>query len=256
MYILQEHGLDVHVVSIPEGKDPDEFLSTNSPEDFEKEISNSAPLVLQQIKALAPAIKNPETQKQATKELFAELSKSTVNEVMPYSALISSLTRIPPSEILNLIAGNSRIKNFMPTPSEEIISGSDDEKLEAALCALLFNHEECRLSIDPEEIYKLLSNKLARDVAMSIMTENPDTLTSLWLTTGDTDKISLIKRGEELCRTYYAGNEIDFMWQAIYNRIKQKYLERRFNELQTKLNQNAATLAEFQELNELRNLKF
>ena len=144
----------------------------------------------------------------------------------------------------------------MPTPSEEIISGSDDEKLEAALCALLFNHEECRFSIDPEEIYKLLSNKLARDVAMSIMTENPDTLTSLWLTTGDTDKISLIKRGEELCRTYYAGNEIDFMWQAIYNRIKQKYLERRFNELQTKFNQNVATDAEFQELNELRNLKF
>ena len=40
MYILQQNELNVHVVTLPEGKDPDEFLSSdnNTPEKFEDAV--------------------------------------------------------------------------------------------------------------------------------------------------------------------------------------------------------------------------
>ncbi|WP_208873333.1 DNA primase, partial [Fretibacterium fastidiosum] len=53
MYVLQELGLDVRVVSLPLGKDPDEFLlASGGPDRFEEAIANARPLILQHLAAV------------------------------------------------------------------------------------------------------------------------------------------------------------------------------------------------------------
>ena len=251
MYILQEHGLNVNVVSIPEGKDPDEFLSANPPEEFEKAISESLPLILQHIKSLTPALKNPATRQAATKELFEGLSKLDISEITPYRSKLSELTLIPPSELeRRILEGYSRPVNIKTTDSREIFSGAN-KNLEAGFCALLFNHIECRLRIEAQEAYKILQSDLARDTAVSILTENPDTLETLWLSTGDIDKMEFIRRGEEFCRSFRKKSVID-LWQHFYRTIKSKWANRRFAEINLKLKQNLASPSEIRELDELR----
>lgn len=254
MYILSEHGLDVRVINIPAGKDPDEFLSANSPEEFEKIISQARPLVLQQLKILAPALKNEATRKPAIKELFENLSKLNIDEVMQYRSKISELTFIPPSELAKIIFGDKNFSesNKKTLGNDEIFSDSD-EVLEAGLCAMLFNHSECRLKIEPEEACKILQSNIAKEAAMSILTENPDNLFMLWLSTGDTEKTSLIKRGEEFCRLFN-GKSFQDVWKTIYNRIKYKWAQRRINKINIRMRQNLARPEELLEINSLTKL--
>ena len=241
MYILQEHGLDVNVVSIPEGKDPDEFLSSNPPEEFEKAISKAEPLVLHQIKTLENLLNKNETRKAATKELFENLSRLNINEILPYRSQISELTMIPPTEVDKILLGGN--KNKISKISRAIVTGETftrSDILEAGFCAMLFNYPECRLSIEPSEAYEILSGELAQETAVSILTENPDTLYSLWLSTGDTDKTALIKRGEEFSRSL-EGRDINDKWQYLYGIIKSNAVKKKIAELKTKLQQNKAS---------------
>ncbi len=243
MYILQEHGLDVQVVKIPEGKDPDEFLSSNPPEEFEKAISNAEPLVLHQIKTLEPVLKKNETRKSAVKELFENLSRLNINEILPYRSQLSELTMIPPTEIDKILLGENKNNNtkINTVIKDEIFTRKNSSDiLEAGFCAMLFNYPECRLSIEPSEACEILSNELAQDTALSILSENPDTLYSLWLSTGDTDKTAFIKRGEEFSRSL-EGKNINDKWQSLYSIIKSKSIKRKIAELQIKLQQNKAS---------------
>ena len=246
MYILQEHGLDVNVVSVPEGKDPDEFLSSNPPEEFEKTISNAEPLVLHQIKTLAPLLEKNETRKAATKELFENLSRLNINEILPYRSQISELTMIPPTEVDKILLGENKTSKISraviadETFTRPYRQSTSEDILEAGFCAMLFNYPECRLSIEPSEAYEILSGELAQQTAVSILTENPDNLYSLWLSTGDTDKTALIKRGEEFSRNL-DGKNIKDKWQYLYGIIKSKAVKKKIAELQIKLQQNKAT---------------
>ena len=251
MYILQEHGLDVRVVEIPEGKDPDEFLSANPPEDFETAIANATPLVLQQIKTLTPALNDPTTRKAATDELFYNFSKLDASEILPYRYKISELTLVPPSEIDRRLAGDRRLK-FEATESEENFSRSD-ENLEAGLCAMLYNYAQCRLSIEPAEAYKILQGDLARETALSLLTENPDNLFAMWLSTGETDKTALIKRGEEFCKSIKM--EPAEKWQNIYRMIKSNWVRRRIEAINDSLKKNQAQPSEWLELRQLREIQ-
>ena len=243
MYILQEHGLDVNVVKIPEGKDPDEFLSSNPPEDFEKALSSAEPLVLHQIKTLAPLLKRNDTRKAATKELFENLSRLNINEILPYRSQISELTMIPPTEIDKILLSGNKNNNqeiYNETFTRSYRRSADDDILEAGFCAMLFNYPQCRLSIEPSEAYDILSNDLAKETAASILMDNPDNLYSLWLSMGDTDKTSLIKRGEEFSRSL-EGKDIETKWQSLYKIIKSKSINKKIAELQTKMKQNKAS---------------
>ena len=99
MFTLQKHGLDVYVVSLPEGKDPDEFLATNPPESFEAALKKARPLVEYYVDAMRSAVSDPLTRKSAMKELFTTLSELEAYEVLAHKTHISEATGIPPSKI-------------------------------------------------------------------------------------------------------------------------------------------------------------
>ncbi|MBR1486729.1 MAG: DNA primase [Synergistaceae bacterium] len=237
MYILQENGIDVQVVQIPEGKDPDEFLSSNSASDFEKALENSKPLVLHQIKSLE---KLP--RKAAIKELFENLSRLNISDILPYRSQISEFTLLPPTEIEKFLTRGPQ-KNYSPIQKSRETFVNNYEIIEAAFCSMLFYYSECRLNIEPSEALEILSGSLARETAFLILTENPRDLYSLWLSAGETEKIGLITRGAAFCKTLEGENVID-KWNFLLSIVKSSYRKRKISEIQNKLSQNKASASE------------
>ena len=250
MYILAENGLDVYVVDIPEGKDPDEFLSVNAPDKFEEAIQHAKPLVMKHMEILAPAIKAPETRKSAMRELFTSLSRLDIAEILRYKIRLSELTGVPPSKIEEWFT--SKRKRSLPAASTVDEAPLDvEEPCEAGLCSLLFRYAECRTKIKPEDTVKMLRNPMARDIALSFLTENPDNLISLWTSLGETDKFALLARGDEFC-AQMIGMTLAEKWLNVYYVLAEKRMTRRVMELAAKMQNSQATP---QELLELRGLK-
>ena len=99
MFTLQKNGLDVYVVCLPAGKDPDEFLAVNPPQAFEEALTRARPLVVYYVDAMRAAVSDPLTRKSAMKELFMTLSELEVYEVLAHKTHLSEATGIPPSKI-------------------------------------------------------------------------------------------------------------------------------------------------------------
>ena len=250
MYILAENGLDVHVVTLPEGKDPDEFLSVNPPEKFEEAIQNSKPLVLKHIEILTTAIKNSATRKSAMKELFESLLNLDIAEVLQYKTKLSEVTGVPPSKIEDWFS--SKRKKPLPNApvANEKIKGIE-QPCEAGLCSLLFHHPECVVSMTPEEALKIIKNPVARETALALLMENPASQENIWLSMGETEKLALLARGDEFCARM-KGMTLAEKWRNTYYVLKAKHIARRVKELTTKMQNSQATPQELLELRELR----
>jgi len=240
MYILQENGIEVRVVKIPDGKDPDEFLSSNPAGEFEKALENSTPLVLHQIKSLE---KMP--RKAAVKELFENLSRLNIADVLPYRSKISEFSLIPPTEIEKFLSKpNSKflIQNSKLESSSEFSTRifNPNSALDLAFCAMIFYYPECRLTVTPDEALELLADPLAKETAFLILSDNPSDLYSRWLSSGDTEKISLITRGLAFSRTL-DGASINDKWKSLFSLIKFRFNSRSIAEIKQKLILGTAT---------------
>lgn len=237
MYILQEHGLDVQVITLPEGKDPDDFLSTNPPEAFELAIKEAYPLVVHHIAMLRPMLENSQTRKSALRELFDGLSRLSPDDVLEYRAQLSDATHLRTSELDELVMNLKRKDTHpvkIPEPQTEAAPSpkAQDNPLEPAMCAMLYHSQELRLAITPEEIMTLLCDSTAQETAISILNENVDELESLWLSAGDTGRLGLIARGDELCAQMQGMNDLE-KFTRIFNGLKRGEIERRINEINT-----------------------
>ena len=250
MFTLQKHGLDVYVVSLPEGKDPDEFLAMNPPQAFEEALTRARPLVVYYVDAMRSAVSDPMMRKSAMKELFTTLSELEVHEVLAHKTRLSEATGIPPSKIEEWFM--SQRKPSMPedAPAPVEVKGTEHPS-EAAMCSLLYHHTECRLSFSAEEVIAFMRNPEARDTALALLNENVDELELLWTQLGDTYHMAVIARGDEVCarmKGFSMEEKIRSTYIALYERNK----ERRIRELTAKLKQSKATPEELSELMRLK----
>ena len=249
MYVLAENGLDVYVVTLPEGKDPDEFLSVNPPEKFEEAIQSSKPLVLKHMEILLPAIKDPATRKSATRDLFTSLSKLDIGEILQHKAQLSELTGVPPSKIENwLVSKNRPLLENAVAPVE--VKGPE-HPYEAALCSLLLRHAECRINIKPEEVEKFLRNSLARDTALAVFNESSENLMLVWAQIGETKILALVARGDEICARM-VGLTLAEKWRNVCDALRKRNVVMRIDELTAKMRKSKATAEELLELSKLK----
>ena len=258
MYILAEHGLDVRVVEIPDGKDPDEFLSSNPPEKFEQALRDSKPLILQHIYYLNNSLSDPSTRKKALEELFEGLSKLKPDDISPYKAQISDVTKIPPSELNKMILSGFKDKNtsnYFKVQRDNKPKFEDKieyDVLEQGLCSMLFHYPECRLKIAPEDVYKILRNPIHQEIALALLTENFEDVQALWNSTYDDQKFAVIAQGDNLCEPW--GNiDVDRKFEKILSEIKFNIIRRRKAELRYKIENNIITPEELKELSDLMN---
>ena len=246
MFVLQSHGLDVYVVSIPSGKDPDEFLAEHSPADFEAALTQARPLVVQYIETFRASLADSLTRKSAMREVFMTLAELDIDEVLQYKMQLSEVTGVPPSKIEEWFV--SRQKQVLPEdiPAPVEVKGVEHAS-EAAMCSLLFHHAECRISLAPVEALRLMRNPTARIVATALLTENVDSQIMLWTQLGDTEMLAVLARGDEVCARM-KGLSMAEKFRSTYSTLRDRYIARRVRELTAKLKQSQATPEELSEL--------
>ena len=113
------------------------------------------------------------------------------------------------------------------------------------------SEQDCRLQIEPEEVYEILQNKFVQDTAYSILTGNPETLPELWLSNNESDKIGLLEIGKNFC-TQLANLTVSEKWAKIYNDLKARRVKQRLKEISTKMKTGEASREEMQELESLQ----
>ena len=252
MFVLQKHGLDVYVIEIPDGKDPDEYLSDHEAKDFEGLISQSKPLIVQHIESFKASLSDPLTRKSSMKELFTSLLELEVHEVLQYKMQFSEATGIPPSKIEEWYMS----KQKREIPEEVKVQASQEVKSsehpsESALCSLLFHHAEFRLRIPPEKIMKYLRNPEVRRVIHLLLNEDVETLMLRWTETGDTEYMGIISRGEEICRRM-KGLTLKEKFMNVCQTLRERYKSMRIRELTVKMQKSQATTDELLELSKLK----
>ena len=251
MYILSENGLDVRVVRLPEGKDPDEFLSTNPPEKFQQALDNALSLIEYHIEILKPSLADPFKRKQAVRELWDGVKKLEPHEALRYLASLSGAFELPHEEVRRIILKETQNP---PVPSgllPQADGGVVDNGLECAMCALLFRDRECRMSLKPEEIAGLLTDEETRMTAEALITDDPENLMNLWRSIGDTSKSSIIAKGEIFLANVNGENWLEKL-EKVRAGLEALRIKRRIREIEPKLFTNTASLEESGEFMELR----
>ena len=250
MYILLQSGLDVRVVRLPEGKDPDDFLSVNPPEKFSKALDESLSLIDFHIETLRPMLSDPLRRKRAVNELWEGVKKIDPYEALRYLGSLSNAFGLPHDEIQRKILGEN------PQESQLVkINSPDsvpiDNGLDCAFCSLLMKYKECRLAVKPDEIRGLLADEDAIITAEAILNDDPEKLMNLWLTIGDDTRPAIIAKGD-IFLSGIKGSTWQEKLETIRSDLKAQKLKRRIRTLKEKLKVNTASLEEANEFMELR----
>jgi len=194
MYILQEKGLDVRVVDIPEGKDPDELLSrAEGKEIFEQSIGKARPLVLYHLFSVRK--KNATDLSGATEEFLESISQLPFETVAPYINYVSRELGVLPHILQERLSTLRKSMKHAETPGAKNSiqhytrkeTTPEMDPLQAAMIALLWNDPELRRTQQPKEIFPLFSDEMMRTLAAALLSgEDPVQLEKGWLALGDT----------------------------------------------------------------------
>ena len=259
MYVLQGLGLDVQVVTIPSGKDPDELLSSSGGKElFEQAIEAARPLVLQHLAAVQPLLERPETRRGGVESLFGGLAQLQPSALAPHVPQLAGALGFYPHEFWRELESFRRGRGRGPEPRGSVTGvpprevrgeGPEAPALEAALCALLWRREECRRSAQPEEILGLLSDDRIREVALAVLMESPTVLEARWLSIGDRFPLALIARGDAFCDELEHA-DADLLEVVLAGLRRQKDAAR-LHLLDAKMKRRAASLEEMAEMQRL-----
>lgn len=164
MEILRKEGLDVRIMSMPSGKDPDEFIRANGKEAFLRIADKAMSLIDYKIKKAAEGVNFNDSQevikyiKKAT-EVLAELNPV---EKDVYIKRMSQETGVKEQAIYDLLKGqlNNSSKeasnmNTMPTFGQKLYVEPAHVKAERNLLKLMTIDDEC---------YKYIIENLSQDM--------------------------------------------------------------------------------------------
>ena len=232
MYTLAEHGLRVHVVHLPRGKDSDEFLSSYPPEKFEALLRSAKPLIMMHVDSLRPALQNWKTRRTALNALFEGLSRLPLDDVLQYMGSICEAAAMTPEVVKSYLLKDSQpvSADREKIPDAPVMKHNDE--LEAGMCALLWRSPECRGSLSLDEAMSILGNESARETAAAALTENTEGLEELWLTAGETEKTGLLRLGENFCAQMGCSSDSE-RFVKIYCALKSGSIERRIAEIKS-----------------------
>ena len=250
MYILAENGLDVRIIRLPSGQDPDDFLRANPPESFQKAIDDALPLIPYHIEMLRPKLEDGLSRKSALHELWEGVKRLGADESLRYLASLSGVFMIPPDEMRRRILGGRELP-ARESPSPVLKSTVDDNRFECALCAMLMRYSECRIVADPGKISELLTDDEAISVAESILSQGSDGLMDLWRAMDENGKIGVIMKGE-IFLSEMLGSDVLVKWNEITAMLERQRITSRIREILGKMSSNTADDRERKELTELQ----
>lgn len=258
MYTLQNYGLDVYVISLPLGKDPDDLLNSEGGEAlFEAALNGARPLVLQHLHAVRPLLDDPAARRGGVESLFGGLLQLQPTAIAPYVSLLAGALGFYDHQFWRELEQFRRGKGNKP---EERGSGRPDEgqtgervkydPLEAALCALLWRDEEYRCSCRPEEVMPLISQTRVKEIVLAILMESPQSLETRWHSMGERFPLAFIARGDSFCDELEFTRDAD-LWNIVCDALRRTRSEERMAALDQRMKRHEATLEEMAEFQKI-----
>ncbi|MDR1481484.1 MAG: DNA primase [Synergistaceae bacterium] len=216
MYILNRHGIEVKVVALPEGMDPDDMLSkSGGGEKFGSLLDSAMPLPLYHVHARRHDLNTPGRALKAREEVFSSLASLPWLDVRSHIPKIAVVFALKQHEVEDEI--QSHKKRERASSYDEDISGRSDVfmgmggrtasqrnkelDLECAFCSLIWSDEALRTelacSMEGPELLQLFSDEATSGVVAALVSgENPNELEERWRHIGERDLPSRITRGD------------------------------------------------------------
>ncbi|MDR1622036.1 MAG: DNA primase [Synergistaceae bacterium] len=253
MYTLQNSGLDVYVISLSTGKDPDELLNSQGGKAlFDAAVDEARPLVLQHLHAVRAQLEDPAARRGGVDSLWSGLLQLQPTMIAPYVSQLSGALGFYPDQFWRELEQARRGRNTRTEEkrTEEKAEGARRgertlyEPLEAALCAMLWRDEELRCSCRPEEILSLIADTGVKEIALAIMMESPQELETRWHSMNEHLPLAFIARGDAFCE------ELEFTrtrtrdadpWSVVCEELKRKRAKERMGYLDTRMKRQEAT---------------
>lgn len=267
MYILQRSGLDIRVVVLPAGKDPDDLLGeAGGVKSFEALLQRCEPLPLFHIRVKASDLADESRRTEARREIIRGLAELPPLEANRHISQVAQGLGILLPEMLDLLrsargSASQERKKGIPVSrgvykdvEERAEVEIDVDPWEAALCYLLWTDEKRRAESSPETVLRLLSDDRAKSMAISILSgDSTAELRSRWAEMGDSFPMRLISAGWAHCdRSGERGEQ----WEIVLSALEGKKLRARLATLKERHARKEASPEEMREYLELsRRLK-
>jgi DNA primase len=272
MYILQRHGVDVRVVTLPENMDPDDFLSRKEGAgEFEDAIKNALPLPIYHVYIKRKDFRTPGKARAAREEILsglAGLQPLDIAEHIPqvargFGILEHELRREIEIRRRELERGVRVRENDKSVNSEEGKTGFSDvyiddgensrEKqavdLECAFCGLLWRDESLRSRWSCADLIPFFLDEAARGIVSALVSgDSPEELESRWRTIGETLCFERIARGDAVIAR--AGLESEHA-DRVMDDIRVRSMRRRYEFLKPLVIRGEADPSETSEFREL-----
>ena len=261
MYVLQKAGLDVRVVEIPEGKDPDDLLSLPDGKAlFSKALEDARPLVLHHIHLRREMLRTPEKRRKASEDIISGIAMLSPVDASPYLPAVEAALGVLHHEFIPMLEEQRRKHSSQARepvrdvpPDEE--TGEEQQPpdlVEAALCALLWRDCDLRRSADPVEIVSMLSDARLQTLASALLSaSSAEDMEIYWHDIGDTFPMKAIAAGGVYCDELERAHDPYTILVDILSVRKHK---REYDLLKTKLSRGIAANEELMRFQELAKL--
>ncbi len=268
MYILQSRGLDVRVMLLPPGEDPDSLVAAPGGAELFRELrKNALPLVSYHLRLREPLLRDPRTRTAGVEEILEKTGALPSFEVAPYLSEIASAFGMFSHEVAKLLEEYRKREHVrekrMSSEKEDSASscvyihreereerGRRLEKvhvLEAGLIYLLSRGKQPS-PLDLETILPLFSEDLLRNLAVAFLQErNPEVLRARWLEMGDTFPFQVVEKGAVFCEQISDEDP----WNKVLSSLLEHAEKREYLRWKEKIARNEATPEELQRFLEL-----
>lgn len=261
MSLLQNEGLEVRVVELPRGKDPDELLASDGGDLlFGQALAKAMPLPLYHVHARRGALAGA-GRKKAVEEILNGLAELPMLDLAPHLGSISSALGIFSHQLYELLSQRQGQKKNSPFPEKRdsalssVLIGerksnrAEDlpDPLESALLYLLWNCPEKRAGSAPEAILPLFGDERIQSAAAALLNgEPPESLRRIWYETADRFLESALAAGGDFCEAFGDREEA---WQKIEAGLRKRNAEKEYRSLREKMTRGLATSEEMSRLN-------
>ncbi|MBP8784531.1 MAG: DNA primase [Synergistaceae bacterium] len=247
MYVLQKCGVEVRVVSLPGGKDPDEiFLQPNGTEIFESALKRGQPLARYHAMVRKNDLQDPAKQLRAREDLLEGLASLPVLDVVPHLGSIAQLFGVLPHELQREIAARrltAKKENYRSSEKEEAFAvvreefseekTAEVEDLECVLCSFLWSDASLRAKIEPKKALLLFTDEVLKNIALALLSgESPEELQERWRQISDEECTARIARGNAVIAREGLDETAS---EGLILLLERRNLERRYAELKKRM---------------------
>ncbi len=247
--VLKQAGLDVRVLMVPEGKDPDEFIRKNGRDTFLKLLQDALPLIDYRIKRVKEGIpiNNPENKIQYVEKVLLILSELDPVERDVYIKKISEETDIKDQALYDML--NNKLQNNVKKDENLNTEINFGQKLYLEPAFLKAERTLLKLMLENEHAFSYIDKNIKAD---DLIVESHRIIYNL-ITSLKTSAADEIKKALELRLTdtesirewvniidnelVYDNNNIENMVDDCIREIKKYKLEESKKEIMCKIKQ-------------------